>query len=168
MKRIIIIAIEILICFIIQSSMFPYISLANIMPNLLVILVVSYGYIKGKNSGLLVGFFSGLLVDLTFGNLIGLHSLLYMIVGYLAGFSHLIYDDEDFTLPIIFVAIGDFIFNFLYYMTSFLLKGRLNLGFYLRRIIIPGVIYTVVVSVLLYKIIHTIDKLLDKDLEEEV
>ncbi len=166
MKRIIVYLIEIIICYVLQSSMFHYISLFGIMPNLLLILVVSTAYMRGRNPGLLVGFFSGLLVDLIFGGVIGLYALLYLLIGYFIGFLHKFYSNDDFTLPILFVAVSDFLYGFFYYVFEFLLRSRLNFLFYLRRFILPEMIYTVAASILLYKLLHTINNLLDKKLRE--
>ena len=47
MIRILVYLIEIIVCFVLQSSMFHYISLVNVMPNLLIILVVSHAYMRG-------------------------------------------------------------------------------------------------------------------------
>lgn len=168
MKRIIIYFIEIILCFVIQSSMFHYIALAGIMPNLLLILVVSTAYMRGKMPGLLVGFFSGLLVDFVFGNLIGLYALLYMLIGYCIGYVHRYYSNEDYTLPILLIAAGDFVYGFFYYVIEFLLRGRLNFLYYLRRFIVPEIIYTVAVSILLFKLLHMINNRLNRKPDEEV
>ncbi len=167
MKRIIVYFIEIILCFVLQSSLFHYIKLAGIMPNLLLILVVSTAYMRGRIPGLLIGFFSGLLVDLSFGSVIGLYSLIYLLIGYFFGFMNKYFSNDDVTLPLIFVAVGDFFYGFFYYIFEFLLRGRLNLFYYFRRFILPEMIYTVAVSVLLYKLLHLINHLLEHKAEEK-
>ncbi len=167
MKRVIVYFIEIIICFVLQSAMFHYVRLAGIMPNLLLILVVSTAYMRGRNAGLLVGFFSGILVDLIFGQVVGLYALLYLLIGYFIGFLNKFYSNDDFTLPIIFVAVCDFFYSFFYYVFEFLLRGKLSLLYYFRRFILPEVIYTVAVSVLLYKLLHMINNRLDRSVKEE-
>ncbi|MDD3173675.1 MAG: rod shape-determining protein MreD [Herbinix sp.] len=169
MKRLIIYIIEIIICFIIQSAMYDYISLADIMPNLLLILVVSTAYMHGRMSGLMLGLISGLLIDLLNGGyVVGLNALLYMLIGYFIGFTYKYYSDDDYTLPIIIIAVSDLIYGFFYYVVEFLLRGRLNFLFYLRRLIIPEIIYTVAVSIFLYKLLHMINKRLEHKTEKEV
>lgn len=169
MKRLIVYTIEILICFLIQSSTFHYFALANIMPNLLLILVVATAYMRGRMSGLLLGFFSGLLVDLMYGSfIVGLYALLYLLVGYFMGFTNKVYSSDDYTLPIVFIAISDFVYGFFYYVFEFLLRGRLNFLYYLRRFIFPEVVYTVAVSIFLYKLLHMINRKLDHNPDEEV
>ena len=167
MKRFLIYISEILILFVIQTSTFHYFGLADIMPNLLLILVVSSAYMRGRLTGLGIGFFTGLLVDLVYGELIGLYAFIYMIIGYFIGFSNKIYSNDDYTLPIVFVAISDFAFGLYNYIFDFLLRGRLNLLFYLRRIILPEMIYTVAVSVFLYKLLHMVNRRLERKVNEE-
>ncbi len=168
MKRLIVYILEIIILFVIQSSSYHYFKMADIMPNLLLILVVSTAYMRGRFSGMVLGFFSGLLVDLMFGSyIIGLYALLYLLLGYLMGFTNKVYSEDDYTLPIIFIGISDLIYNFFYYIFEFLLRGRLNFLFYLRRIIIPEIIYTIAVSILLYKLLHMINHRLERKTDEE-
>lgn len=168
MKRLIVYILEIFLCFLIQSTFFHYVQLAGIMPNLLLILVASTAYMRGKLPGLMLGFFSGLLVDLMFGTyVVGLYALLYMLLGYLVGFTNKVYSNDDYTLPVIIIAVSDFIYGFFYYVFEFLLRGRLNFPYYLRRFIFPEIVYTVAVSIFLYKLFHLINNRLERKVEEE-
>ena len=132
----------------------------------------------------ITGFFSGLLVDLFYGSfvigwysqsgeyvshtIVGIHALLYLLIGYFIGYTHRFYSDDDYTLPLIIVAVSNFVYKFFYYIFEFLLRGRLNLIYYLRRFIIPEVIYTVAASVLVYKILHMINHRLNRKDEDLV
>ena len=166
MKRIIVYLIEIIVFYVIQTSTFHYFGIGDIMPNLLLILVVSHGYMSGKIDGLAIGFISGLLVDLVYGDLIGINALLYMVIGYFIGHTNKIYANDDYTLPI--VVIGDLVYNFFYYIFEFLLRGRLDSLYYFSRIVLSEIIYTVVVSIFVYKLLHMINNRLNrKALEEE-
>lgn len=138
------------------------------MPNLLLILVVSNAYMRGRMTGMLVGFFSGLLIDILFGNVIGLYAMLLLLIGYIAGFANRIYSRDDFTLPLIFIAIANFIYQFLYYIFEFLLRGKLDFLYYFRILILPEVIYTVAAATILYKLLQMINHALDRrEFEEE-
>jgi rod shape-determining protein MreD len=167
LKRGIIYFIEIIICLVLQSSLYPFISLANVMPNLLIILVVSTAYMRGKTTGMIIGFFSGLLLDILYGNLIGLYALFQMLIGYIAGFANAIYSEDDYTLPLVFVAIGDFIYQFLYYVFEFLLRGKLDFPYYFRTIIVPEIIYTVAAATIVYKLLHMVNHRLIRDENKE-
>jgi len=112
---------------------------------------------------MLIGFFSGLLVDIIFGNVIGLYAMILLLIGYLVGYAHKIYSRDDFTLPLVFIALADFAYQFLYYVFEFLLRGKLDFIYYFRRLILPEIIYTVAVSTVLYKLLHTINHALDRN-----
>ncbi len=156
--RAIVMLIEILFCFLLQSSVFPMISLAGVVPDCLLILVICKSFSGGKVRGAVTGLLCGLICDLCYGEIIGLTSLIYLIVGYLAGFSNRIYDESDFTLPLVFTGAGELVYNCIYYILFFVLSGKQHFGFYLYRIIVPRMIYTILVSVILYRLFNYIEK----------
>lgn len=61
MKRKIITFIIIVICFLLECTIFHRLSFASIKPNLLIIVTSSFGFMRGKKEGMAVGFVSGLL-----------------------------------------------------------------------------------------------------------
>lgn len=167
MIRILVIGIELIICFLLQSSVFPHFELAGVVPDFLMILVVTTAYTRGVIPGLFTGLFAGLLVDFCIGDLIGLYGLLYMIIGFLCGYSNKFYDRDDYIIPLVLTGISEFVYCFLYYIFEFLLRGRLNVGFYMYHVILPRVIYTVFIGVLLYKLLHMIHMGITKLLKKE-
>lgn len=167
MVRILVVGIEILICFLLQSAVFPHFELAGVVPDILMILVIATAYTRGILPGMFTGLFSGLLVDLFFGNVVGLCAILYMVIGYLNGYSNKIYDRDDYTIPMILIAVSEFVYCFFYYVFEFLLRGRLNLGFYIYRFMLPKMIYTVLVGVILYKLFHMIHIGISRLVKEE-
>ena len=83
------------LCFLLQTTLFKTLSFANISPNLLIIAVSSFGFMRGKKEGLWVGFFCGLLIDIFCGNYIGLYALIYMYIGFINGlFQKRFYPDD--------------------------------------------------------------------------
>lgn len=63
MRRKLILAVLILLAFVLQGTVFQTLSIASIVPNLLLILTVSFGFMRGKKEGMFVGFFCGLLIE---------------------------------------------------------------------------------------------------------
>ena len=116
MKRVFTLGILIIICFVLQTALFPYIEIAGTAPDLMLILTVSFGLMRGRKEGMLVGFFCGFLYDLYFGYAIGPFMILYMILGYCNGFFHRLYLVEDVLLPMLIILIDDLFFNFATYI----------------------------------------------------
>lgn len=158
MKRRAVMFILILVCTVLQCSVFEIFSYASIRPNLLIILTVSFGLMRGKRSGMLTGFCCGFLTDLFFESVIGLNALLYLWVGYFSGFFYRIFYDDDIKTPIFLISITDLVYGIVQYILMFLLRGRLQFFYYLGRIIIPEVIYTLLVTIVFYQIFYHINK----------
>lgn len=153
MKRIIFIIFLTITFFVLQGTLFGTISFGNIHPNLLLILAVSLGLMGGKRTGMLVGFFSGLMMDIFMGSYIGFYSLLLMYTGYISGTFNRIFYPEDIKLPMIMIALSDLIYGFFCYCFLFLLRGKLDIGYYFFHICIPECVYTLVVTIIAYPLI---------------
>ncbi len=154
MKRNLFIAVMVILCFVLQSTVFKVVSFGGISPNLLIILTAAFGFMCGNTCGLLVGFFSGLLYDIFFGNVLCFHALIYMYIGYINGNFKQIFYKEDIKLPIILITASDLVFGFIYYVLLFLLRGRFEFLHYLKYIMVPEVVYTIVITLVLYPFIR--------------
>ena len=162
MKKGIIAAIFIWMLFLLQSTVFQSLSFNGIVPNLLIVLTVSYGFMSGEKWGLIVGFFCGLLCDIFFGDVIGFHALIMMYIGYLNGkFSGGFYP-EDIILPMVLNVLSDVSYGFLCYIFMFLLRGRLNFPYYFLHVILPEVVYTTLMTIFLYPLILFVNTRLDR------
>lgn len=157
MKSKIVLAVTILTCFLLQCTVLHVISIGFITPNLLLILCVSMGLMRGRKSGMWTGFFSGLLIDLFYGSVFGFYALIYMYAGFLSGYACRIFYDNDVKVPMVMVGIADIGYNMAVYALQFLLRGRMALTTYLLRIIIPEVIYTVFLTMIIYRVFYFIN-----------
>ena len=100
MKKVLAYGGMILLFVLLQCSFFTHLSLADVVPNLLIIMTASIAIINGSLEGCLVGFFSGLLLDLMFGPYIGMYAFGYLLCGYLTGIGNRIFYKEDITFPV--------------------------------------------------------------------
>ena len=152
----------IIICFLLQTTVFHSLSLGGIIPNFMIILTSSYGFMRGRKSGLLIGFFSGLLMDLFFSDILGFYALIYMYIGYFNGVFKKLFYPEDIKLPIALIVGSDFVYNITIYMLTFLLQGRFQFTYYLLNIIIPEMVYTIIVTCILYPLLLIVESRLEK------
>ena len=65
MQRKFVLLLLILSCFILQGTVLKTLAIGSISPNLILILVISFGFMCGKNTGLWMGFWCGLILDLS-------------------------------------------------------------------------------------------------------
>ena len=159
MLRVIFVTLLIIISYVVQTTFSLSMSLGVAAPNLIMILVCCYALLRGKREGMIVGFFAGLLIDLYFGyfEVIGINAFLYLVIGYIVGIFHEILYLQDILIPIITVTICDFIYNFVYYIITFLLRNKLDFVYYIKSIIVPEIVYTV----FLYRLIMFSNKKLE-------
>lgn len=161
MKKVAVSTVFIGICFLLQCTVFQSLSFGGIIPNLMIIVTASYGFMRGRKSGLLVGFFSGLLMDIFFGSLIGFYAMLYMYIGYLNGIFSKIFYPEDIKLPMILILISDLAYSLSCYVLLFLLNGRFDFPYYFMNIILPEMVYTIVITCGLYPLLLFVERRLE-------
>ena len=163
MRRKIIEFLIIFISFILQCTVFKAVNMGGISPNLLIIVTAAFGFIRGQREGMYVGFIAGLLTDVLYGNgIVGLYALIYAFIGYLNGLFSRIFYPEDIKLPIFLIVISDLIYSFICYTLTFLLRSRLDLPFYLIHVIIPEMVYTALVTLIIYRFILGIEKSIEE------
>lgn len=153
----------IIICFVLQSSVFCKISFAGIVPNLMIVLTSVFGFMKGEREGLLTGFFCGLLSDLFFGEFLGFYALLMMYIGFINGKFARTFYPEDIKLPIALIVTSDLSYGILCYLLLFMLRGRFEFVYYMSHVILPEMLYTIFVTVVLYPLILLVDRKLSTE-----
>lgn len=158
MKRYISVFLMIIVCFVLQTTIFRHLKLSNIMPNLLVILAAASGFMYGRKLGIFAGFCCGAWVDLIYGDVIGISIVIFVIIGYVNGMANKLYFKDDLSVPLCAIALSDLLYGVLYYICNFLLRGRLDVLSYLLQVMIPEMIYTVLVGVILYKFMRWLEE----------
>ena len=163
MKRKVITFFIILISFLLQSTLFVKLKFGAVSPNLMLVVTSSFGFMRGRKSGIAVGAISGLLVDIFWGQLLGFHTLLYTVIGYLNGSFELLFYDEDVKLPIVLISASEFLYGICIYVFVYMLQGDFAFGTYLFSIIIPELVYTILVTLILYQVILHINRKLESE-----
>ena len=161
MKRIVTVAIIIIMCYLLQSTLFQSLSFAGISPNLLIVVTSAFGFMRGQKEGIWIGLFCGLCMDIFSGGTLGFYALLYMYVGFFNGYFRKLFYPEDIKLPMLLIAGSDLIYNLLVYFFLFLFRSRFEFKFYLINIIIPELVYTMLVTIVLYMILLKINQRLE-------
>lgn len=161
MLRKIVVALFILICFILQCSVFDALSFAGIIPNLMIILTASFGFMRGEQEGLIIGFCCGFLCDIFFGTFLGFYALLLMYIGYLNGKFSRVFYPEDIKLPLALIITSDLSYGIICYVLSFMLRGRFEFTYYFFHVIIPESLYTILVTMFLYPLILKVNEKLE-------
>ena len=161
--------IAMIVCgYFLQTAVFTEFTMGGIVPNVLIICTVSMGMIRGKKEGCILGFIFGILMDALYSIYFGIYALILALMGYAAGNLKQIFYEEDMTIPIVLIGVADFIYGIAIYIFGFFSRGRSNFLFYLRKIILPEVFYTLILAIFLYRLIIFINNKIDKGSENRI
>lgn len=152
MRRLVINLVLAIAAFIIQSCVFPQIPFLSAAPNLMLILTFSFGFICGKDAGMLCGFLCGVLMDLFYSGPFGFRTLFYVWMGYANGIFTKYYYEDYIPLPLILSLVNDLAYNLYIYIFLFLIRNRLHFLYYFREIILPEVIFTTLMTLVIYRV----------------
>ena len=161
MRRKLTLFVIIALCFVLQTTVFQGLSFANIVPNLMVIIVSSFGFMRGRREGMWIGFFCGLLIDIFCGFYLGVYALLYMYIGFANGLFQKRFYPDDIKLPMLLIGGSDVVYNLIVYIGMFLFRSRFKFGNYFVSIILPEFVYTMVITILLYYLLLKINQKLE-------
>ncbi|HLP16774.1 MAG TPA: rod shape-determining protein MreD [Bacteroidota bacterium] len=133
-----------------QTTLIPFLSVANIIPDILLIWVVYTALQSGQIPATVLGFAAGLFVDLLSGQFLGLSALSKTIVGFAAGYF---FNDNkvNFTIAryqfLVIVALMSFVHNVIYF--AIFVQGT-DIGFVtaMLRFGLFATIYTTAVALL--------------------
>lgn len=145
--------------FFIQTSIFPLIPFLSCSPNLLLIITFSYGLIYGEYIGILTGIFCGLLCDMYFNGEFGLYILIYSVIGYLNGVLNASFYEDSIVLPMMLACVNGFIYNFYVYIMHFLIRRKFDIPFYIFKVMLPNVLFTLIATVIIYKFLYKLNYL---------
>ncbi len=158
MIRYLVYLIEIILCYLLQTSVFANFRVFGVVPDCFLILIIVISLTRGQNQAIAVGFFSGLLLDLMFSETIGTCSIIYMFIAYIAGRFNRMFDPHSLIVPAIAIFTGELFYSLAYYIFGFFLLGKTSLGSYMLNMILPRAFYTLVVAVLLYPLFLFVQK----------
>jgi len=129
----------------------------RIIPNILIILVSCSGFMQGEREGMFVGFACGFLLDICSFDVFGFYSILYMLIGFLNGLLHNFFYLKDLKIPAIMILSSDAACCLLTYFFLFLMRSRFDFVYYLVNIILPEVVFTLLISVIVYPVLWFIE-----------
>ena len=161
-KRILIYFLLVVAAFILQTCVFPFLTFFAAVPNLILIITFSYGFIYGTEWGILCGFFAGLMMDLFYTEPFGLFILIYSYLGFFSGlFSHT-YRSDSIILPLMLCLVSEVFYNFAILAYRYMTIGELYFNYSLVHIIIPEIFFTLLVTLVVYRLLLAANRRMDR------
>lgn len=148
----------IFIVFIIQTTVLRYFEIFGVVPNLCLVLIVSFSLLEGKKQGAIVGIIVGLLYDIMFSNALGVTALIYYFIGYVGGmFNKKVFTSTVLT-PFVFTAIATVVYNFYQVLCFYLSNCHFDYLNTLGSIIVIELLYNSVICVVFYRLMPKLIK----------
>ncbi len=122
----------------------------NIVPDLILIMVISYGLLRGPDEGLFFGLAAGLFLDLVAGGLIGIQTLSKVTAGFTAGLLEKTIFKDNLLVPVIAALVGTLFFESLNVMMHLSFHGNYNYWLLLISAIFPLAFYNAVFAPFIY------------------
>ena len=161
MRRKITVIVIIIVCFLLQNTIFKSLAIASVSPNLLIVVTSSFGFMRGRKEGMYIGFLTGLIFDAFYGTIFGFYALVYMYAGSCNGMFRKFFFPDDIKLPMLLISVSDIVYNVAVYILKFMFRGQFHFGYYLLHVIVPELVYTVLIMIFLYPILLKINQKLE-------
>lgn len=153
-----------LVALILQTTTLDAVSVAGVIPDLVLLLVVLNGFLLGPREGAFLGFAGGIVEDFFSGGYIGLNALSKMAAGYLAGIAGERLNRENITVATgvtFFSSLGGLIVN---YLLLVYINVHIPPLYALFGVALPTAVYTAVITPLFFWRFFRLVQLRNRDL----
>ena len=153
-----------IIIYLLQATIFSEFTIAGIMPNIFVILMLYIGLYMGRANGIIYGIIFGIFIDLWIGKTLGLTSIALALVGLISGILDKTFS-KDSRLIVLLMGIACTIMHevVLYFMQYLVLGINIQILAFIKTLLIE-VIYNVIIISILYPLM----KLTGYEIENEI
>ena len=144
--------------YVLQTSLLPLIAYHAISPDLMLLLTLSFAFLRGTKQGAVMGFCTGLLQDLATGTFLGMNAFSHLLIGLGCGSASEGVFKEQFFLPVmasIVVTVGNY---FILAILMVLLGYRFNLVAGVESILLPMLIYQLAFAYPVHRLTYWVDK----------
>lgn len=134
-----------------EGSVFSFFMLEKALPDIILVMVVSLGFILDERRGAIIGLCAGLFQDIIFSSALGFFTLAKMLLGYGAGLIGRELYREQLLAPVLLVFVGTLTHEFmLYFLVSRFVGFGLPVEWSLSRLFIPKALYNMGLALLIY------------------
>jgi len=150
MRRVFVFCLLFVISVVLQSTVFNFLKVGGVKPDLLLVIVVLSAVFNGKKTGGAVGFAYGFFEDLLVGKYIGARTLSKMLAGYAVGLLERKIFPDNFIVPIVVGILGTAVHNAVYFAVMLLAgASSFTLGSFVSQTVSSG-LYNLCVAMIAY------------------
>lgn len=140
----------VLVAVVLQAGLAPYLAIGGVVPNFMLLVVVTLAFVEGPQAGAMCGFGAGLLFDLLGSGPVGPMTLVLTLTGYVTGLLQENMFAEGWLLPLTVLALASLGAEVAYGLILMLLGvGEPMIGTFFTKML-PGAVYDSVLALLVY------------------
>lgn len=160
---IVLLILSFLIIYFIQTNLFSWFTIANVMPNLFVIFILCIGLFAGKKLGLVFGIICGFFLDVVIGRQIGISGIMLGIIGLLGEYLDKNFSKESRITIMLMIATSTAIYEIgCYIFNIFSLSINVEILQFIKILLIE-IIYNLLITIVIYPLIqrlgHTLEEI---------
>lgn len=152
MKKIGIMVAIIIVNFIFQTSLYNYVNIFGVIPNISLILVVIFAMLTNSNMGGFFGILTGVLYDVMLHEVFGVYTLIYFVIGAVIGSFSEYVNRENYILYSAAALLATIFMHFSLFVILFFLKYRVGNSYYILGNIMLEIVLNTAVSVMILKL----------------
>ncbi len=157
MKKVLIhvsLIIAFIVIYFLQTIFFNHFTIAGIMPNIFIILMLYIGLYMGRTLGTIYGIIYGIFLDIWIGKSIGLTSIALAIIGFISGmFDKTLSKDNRMTVLLMGVVCTIIYETVLYFMQYMVFGINLEVLAFIKTLLIE-VVYNMLLIIILYPMMN--------------
>lgn len=167
MKKVLIhigLIISFIIIYILQTIFFSEFTIAGVMPNIFIILMLYIGLYMGRTMGIIYGIFYGIFIDLWIGKTIGITSIALALIGLISGILDKTFSKDSRLIVILMGIICTILYEVVFYFMQYV-AFSINVEILkFINILIVEVSYNVIITIIIYPLM----KITGYEIENEV
>lgn len=167
MKKVLIhigLIISFIIIYILQTVFFSEFTIAGVMPNIFIILMLYIGLYMGRTMGIIYGIIYGIFIDLWIGKTIGITSIGLALIGLISGILDKTFSKDSRLIVILMGIICTIIYEVAFYLMQYIAFGINVEIFKFINILIVEIMYNVLITIIIYPLM----KITGYEIENEV
>lgn len=153
MKKILIhigLIITFIIIYLLQSIFFSEFTIAGIMPNIFIILMLYIGLYMGKSMGIIYGVMFGIFIDIWIGKTLGLTSIVLALIGVLGGIFDKTFSKDSRITVLLMGVVCTIIYEIVLYFMQYMVFSINIEIMQFTKILFVEIIYNSILIIILY------------------
>ena len=150
-----------------QSNFFTWFTIAGVMPNIFIILVLFMGLFMKKKIGMILGLIFGLYLDIILGKTVGISGILFALIGLMGEILSKSFSKDSKITVIIMVIVATAFYESIKYIFNMLITEGAVEALAFAKILLIEIIFNTLITIIIFPIIKKSGYYLDDLFEDK-